>query len=176
MFHARTFSLFFILAMTLFPNFSASKTVENKGQLQTAFIYKFIHYVEWPKTANSGGKFVVAIWKNSSLVDHFRDLSKTRKVKGRNIEVIEIDHPSQGSKSHLCVLIDAPSRILNQIAVINSGHSIIVTEESTALSTGSMFNLINEDGLIRFEVNRSLLEQKGFNVSSQLLRLARNVR
>lgn len=171
-----------LFLLTLFLSFLPlqllwADSLTDKKRLQTAFIYQFSNYIDWPTDEDSLDQpFIVAVWQGSPLEESLRGLAKERKIKSRSIEIKIINNLQQAQDSQICILIDGASVPIGSLSSFKFNHSVIITEKEDALNKGSMINFLLEKDKLRFEINRSLMENKGFQVNSKLLRLAKDIR
>jgi hypothetical protein len=99
-----------------------------------------------------------------------------RSVAGRDIQVLVFAVGEEIVPTDiLFITADAATR-LDAIAKQLKGHPVLIVGESDGFARrGGMVNFYIESSRVRFEINRSVAEEAGLRLSSQLLRIARLV-
>ncbi|MEO5970905.1 MAG: YfiR family protein [Bdellovibrionia bacterium] len=149
-------------------------------KVQTAFIYQFTNYVEWPqdKSAISAQEpFIIAVIGSSPIVQELEALAKIKTVKGRKIEVNKIENVSLLGRSNIIVIASTDESLLRQAVQKTTGSGALIVSYSEGFAQkGAMINFFQEEGRLRFEINRTALESQKLQVSSQLLKLAKLIK
>jgi hypothetical protein len=158
------------------PAFAASP-VTQEYRLKAAFLYRFPQFVEWPARALDGRATVdlcvVAPNPFGAVLD---ELVEGETLGGRVLRVRQLDGGAQAPSCHVVFLPgDAAVRriVLRQVATV---PVLTVSDSPQFLNEGGIIQLSVVDNRVRFEINASAADRAGLRLSSQLLRLALNVR
>jgi len=166
---------YILIFLLIFCNFTYLSAETTRYDLEAAFVYKFIKFVEWPGSFEDEEFFDVCYAGNgeikpsiNSLVDsEIKDLTlKVKIVENLNdlhsCELLFVDISSKdGRKEYL--------NYLSKKSVLTVSHFDGFIEE------GGMINLVLKDNHINFEINIKSAEESNIKVSSKLLRLANSV-
>lgn len=145
---------------------------ERLSRFKAAFIYHFIDYIRWPPETQDNF-FRIGVLGDSRIVETLREISKKRKVSGRDLDIKVYDEVEQITDCHL--LFIAPqyagrfADIQNQVRT----SSILTVSDSPGMAKeGVAINFALIDDRLKFEINRQSLEQARLQASAQLLKLA----
>ena len=161
-----------------------SLTVAVRGQgvsveyrLKAAFVARFPEFVEWPPPAWQGRTTLdMCVLTPNPFGKDLPDLVGGQSVRGRAVVIHEVQPDAPLDLCHvLYVTRGAEGRgaILHRAAVL---PILTISDEPTFLDTGGIIQLNVVDNRIRFDISYSAADRVGLRLSSQLLRLAVNVR
>lgn len=144
-------------------------------RIKTAFLYNFAHYTEWPGSFNDN--FNLCFYGNhpfGAYLDHLRE----KQVQGHAVLIRET---SDIGALHDCQLVFVGrNRMVDLKEIIESvaGKPIlIVSDNPGTIQPGIMLNMdLTKEGKIGFEADLGVARKNGLNFSSQLLRIAKNMR
>lgn len=154
----------------------------SEAALRVAFIYNFIKFIEWPITDTSQTIKLCALTADANT----RSALEQLHGKTANKRVIELVHlhadELPGAALNNCQML-----YLSQVTspVISSknlpdplpnGVVLVADESSVQDKNVSIALLRNTNGRIEFAINPSAVTHAGVNISSQLLKLAKNSR
>lgn len=156
-----------VIALSLFLSLSSAHAGEiDLARLQTAFIEKMIHYVEWPQY--EGDSFVIAFRQDDrAFLSALQEL-EDNLVLGKDVKIYDGEKPK---KPQVLLL-----KTTNSQKFSASSGTLIITQDPVGLSDESMINFFVEEGKLRFDINHTLAQQKGLKINSRLLKLARHVK
>lgn len=178
-------------------NATDAKSIEY--QLKAAFLYNFIKFIEWPNTApaeaQKNSPITLCVLGDDFFGTHLDDLTK-KVVKDRSIHIVRLEGFEQYKKSHasatqeqyfadqkktienshLLFISQSEEKWITDLLTLTEGMQVLTVSDVTDFAAkGGIFEFIMEENKIRFEVNVSSAEKKGFKISSQLLQLARKI-
>lgn len=146
-------------------------------QVEAAFIYQFTNYIEWPKNRgpSSDGPFVITLVGNSPLYQELEGVAKSKTIKSRPIEIRKGSGDiGQLQSSHIIVVTSEDEGSLKDVlAKARKTSSLVISAAEGFAEKGAMINFFKDGERLRFEINRTALEEKKLQASSQLLKLAR---
>ena len=144
-------------------------------EVKSAFVYSFTRYIDWPKDDHPKSNFVINILdKTPGLIEEFDKLSDKKLVSDRKIKIIHSNDLSQIKTSDVVVFSQSEDLSLREVQKrIKGSNVLLITQEEASSGKGLMINFYLDDGKLRFEMNRKLLEAQNFKVSAQLLKLAK---
>ena len=151
--------------------FSTSLIAQQQEQVQSAFIYHFTKYMEWPSSKQSGD-FIVAVVGNDPIEAHLKALAKTKKVGTRNIVVKKFSSVSSIENCHIIFLSSKLSSQINGgIAKAKQYKALLITEKSGYGKKGAGINFVVVGGKPKFEINEAAIKASGLKVSAKLVHL-----
>lgn len=164
-----------LLALTLFAGVSLADTAE-EDSIKAGFVLNFAKYTEWPAAALGAGELRVCALGAQPLSGKLSQL-QGRQVQGREIRVRTSTRSDEWRDCHVLFVgtgeesrMDLLLRTVGQTAVLTIGDS------NDFVETGGMIGLKQRAGRIRFDINLAAARRAGLNLSSQVLKLADEVR
>lgn len=158
---------------------AAQDAAPTESDLKAAFLYNFAKFVDWPKEAfaNDEARIVIGIYGDEEFVTTLRALLQDKKAHGRGFTVKRIANPQEARNCHFLFFREDETRRMGQLLEnIRRLPILTVGESAEFLEAGGMINLFVEDKQLRFDVNPGAADAARLTVSSQLMRLAKNVR
>jgi hypothetical protein len=155
-----------------------AQEVPPEYQLKAAFVAKFPEFTEWPAVALNSRKTIdICVARPNPFGDTLSHLVANETVRTRQLQVREIASPADVPS---CLVLFIPAKSVPQqhelLVAAQKTPVLTVGESTTFFEEGGMINLRLVDGRVRFDVNVGAAERVGVRFSSQLLRLAVNVR
>lgn len=146
------------------------------SHLMAAVTFRFPEFVEWPKAALSDRPtFEICVDASYAMAAALRELTAGEAVNGRRLVIR--DDPSVNNLSSCQVLVvtgQRPDRELMARAAVLP--VLTVGDHPAFLDAGGIIQLQMVDRRVRFEINLPAAARAKLTLSSQLLRLAANVR
>lgn len=144
--------------------------------LQTAFIYQFTNYIEWPAEKLAGSDFVICVAEDSPLVQDLKDLAKTKTIKGKPLRICTSSDIKELRKSQIVIVNAGSGSQLAEISHALKGSSALVVSFGSGLAgKGATISFFLDDGRLRFEICRAAAEKEHLQIGAQLLKLAKLV-
>lgn len=164
-----------IILVILKPLNSFAQLSDSK--IKTAYTYQFAQNIEWPKEQAIDSFKITVFSENQSIINEFKEISRTRKLKNKPIAIKLIDKIDQIKAPFPNIIYvdknyneDLP-KLFRQIGI---SPILVVTEESD-LKELVMINFIYVDinrSRIGFEVNKNNIEdQHSLKILPKLLLL-----
>ena len=134
------------------------------------FVYNFMKYIEWPDIS---GDFTIGVMGDSPVVKELESLAKTKKAKGKNIIIKKIATPEEALNCNLVYVCSGKSSSAKLINEKVKGKSILVVGEREGLAKkGAALSFITlDDDVLKFEINKIVLEQNKLKIPSVLSNL-----
>jgi len=152
-------------------------------QLKAVYLYNFLHFVKWPKKSEQAGDtepLIIGIVGISPFGDALADVKASLPAaKKKEISIISYGPYRQGMDlSHCHLLFFSASEQRNFAAIIAAlrGKSVLtVADNDSFLAAGGMINLVNYKGKVRWEINRTPVQQAGLRLNAKLMDIAINI-
>ncbi|MCU0391283.1 MAG: YfiR family protein [Thermoflexibacter sp.] len=161
----------FIIGVVLLIS-SLVKAQDVNYKLHAGLLYHFTKHIEWPN-AKQNGDFVIGVLGNTNLIAAVDEMAKNRTVGSQKITVIQIKSAEDAEKCHIIYVQRFQSSQLNAIyPKAKSGHVLIITESEDGMKRGSGINFVTIEEKLKFELNKTTIEDSGLKVSNELVKLA----
>ncbi len=171
--------------MGLLP-LSFAQGASKEASLRVAFVYNFIKFSEWPNQAASPALRLCVLGADRESKEALAPLDRqpviTQMVNGslvvkQAVELVFLDSSAstiQQLKS--CHILYRPSRA-TPIAIpepLPLGVLLIADEPAPSETNVSIALIRSHDGRIEFSISMAAVSLAGVNISSQMLKLAKN--
>ena len=162
--------LLFVLFCVLFNLSSFSQATDYKSY--TLFVYNFMKYVEWPEE-QSKGDFVVGVYGESPVVKELETLAAAKKLKGRNIVVKKVASDAEAQNCHLVYVVPSKSGTVKTFSDGTKGKPVLIVAEREGLAKkGAGLSFVTmEDDQLKFDINKSSIEQHNLKIPQALIQL-----
>jgi len=174
-----------VLLVSPLPDARASAPVRatpeySEYEVKAEFIERFTRFVTWPDSvfASADSAFVVCVWGSGPLTTQLERVVARGKVKDRPARLFHVD-PNDGLDGcHILYVAVADRAAVHGVMARARGKPILsVADQPGFAEEGVLINLVvDEDGAVRFEINRDVANASGLKISAKLMRLARLVR
>ena len=159
---------------------AATTPAYSEHEVKAEFIERFTRFVVWPESvfASADSPFVVCVWGSGPLVTQLERVVARGKIKDRTARLLHVE-PSDGLDGcHILFVAVADRKMVRGVMARTRGKPILsVADQPGFAEEGVLINLIVDDeGAVRFEINRQVADASGLKVSAKLMRLARFVR
>jgi hypothetical protein len=155
--------VFFV--MLLFSLFTLNSHAQHE-RFYAAFTYQFTKLINWP---NRSGDFVIGVVGASSVVPSLQQMAKEKKVGTSSIIIKEWNNAESIGDCHILFVPDSQKGNLSAIkAKLNNKRVLIITESPGMISNGSCINFVKVGSKIQFELNKTVIEKMGLQISSAL--------
>lgn len=156
--------------MLIFVAFASAQDVNYK--LHAGLLYHFTKHIEWPMSKQSGD-FVIGVLGNANLTEAVEEMSKSRMVGSQKIIVVQVKTADDANRCHIIYVQRFQSTQFNAVyPKAKSGHALLITESEEGGKRGAGINFITIDEKLKFELNKSAIEDAGLKVSNELVKLA----
>jgi hypothetical protein len=142
-----------------------------------AFIYNFALFVDWPPNAfaSDSAPFVIGVLGKNPFGEAL-DKMQGQSIKGRKVVVRALSNAEEGADCQLVFISASERGRLHQIlALLRKGHVLTVSDLEGFTDAGGMVNFVTIEDKVRFEINLKEARSAKLRISSQLLKLARDV-
>lgn len=185
---ARLFPLFVAL-LIVFANAEDSWAKQSKvfeeAQVKAVFLFNLTKFVTWPNSntealvdRRKNNTFNIGILGEASFGQHLKTAVKNETVKGKRIEVKQLNSQSDLSQYPLDLLFVGKKYHNSQrkiFSILQNKKILTVGDSKGFCQAGGMINLLTVGKRIKLEVNLEVVKQNDLRISAQVLKLARLV-
>ncbi len=165
------------VAMLLVCSRARAQTVE--GEVRAAFLYNFTKFVEWPAAPGRkpGEPFRICIVAEPAFVRLVESIVHGESTAGRPLVVSTPDTPESASGCQLLYVAQTERhRGAPLLSAVLDLPVLTVGDSPQFLEKGGAIRFVLENRRVRFDISLAPIERAHLRVSSNLLRVARNVR
>jgi uncharacterized protein DUF4154 len=147
-------------------------------QVKAVYIYNFSRFVEWPaKPTQTVDGFIICVLGRDPFGDSLKSALANVTIAGKKIEIKLISSPQEAENCRVLFISDSEEKRLKHILEDLDGASILTVSDMPEFTErGGMMQFVWEGDRVRFEVNLATAERAGLSLSSELLKVAVNVK
>ncbi|MBL8483925.1 MAG: YfiR family protein [Rhodocyclaceae bacterium] len=161
----------------LLPGLSArsAQAGPNEARLKAAIIYNLAKYVTWPGDTLAQGQITLCAFGKDEA-EQALDEVDGRQAQGMVVRVRKLRALDEIKSCHVVYLAASEYRASDALARAAANlPALTVSERDAFAESGGMIGLVTVDERIRFDINVAAAQKNRLAISSNLLKLARNV-
>ena len=146
--------------------------------LKSAFLYKFVHYAEWPPEALGalGDPIALCVIGRDGLAQVLEDAVRGRTSHERAVVVRRVESSDEVGGCHVLFVGWSEAAQMDQVIARASAQPMLTVGDAEGFARrGGMINFTWHGSRLGFEINRGAVLRAGLDLSSQLLQLAKLV-
>ncbi|CAN7226347.1 YfiR family protein [Pseudoduganella sp. LjRoot289] len=143
--------------------------------VKAAFLYKFLGYIEFPATADSGGPLVVGVVGADDVGIELARITAGRTVGTRPVSVRPLREGEPLNGLHMLFVGAETAKPATVLKAAQQAGVLSVSETEGGLQQGSVINFRVVEERVRFEVSLPSAEKSNVKLSSRLLSVAYHV-
>jgi hypothetical protein len=154
---------------------AAQRSDSSEAAVKAAFLYNFSKFVDWPDAAfpQPATPFLVCAFADTAFRSELEGILRNEHVRGRPIAVAAASlEDARGCHIAYFAQPEAEHQA-RMFGAIRHAPVLTVGEGRRFLDQGGMVAFLLEDNRVRFAVNKRNADAAGLNISSRLLRVAR---
>ena len=149
-----------------------------EANIKAVFLFNFSKYVTWPPIAigeRSPTELRICVPGNDSFFAVLKSAVQGEEVDGKPLQPVALDGLDDAKTCQILFVGNSQTADARAwLAAVRNAQVLTVAEG--ALTDDTVIAFVRDNNRIRFDINRAAAARRGLNVSSKLLRLARQVR
>jgi uncharacterized protein DUF4154 len=160
------------------PCLQAQKSGPTENQVKSAYLYNFGKFVEWPAKATSVGEFFpICALGDDNFGSTLETTIAGESINGKKVLVKRVAKPQDALSCRILFISSSQqSRVKEILAELDNTSVLTVSDMPEFTQLGGMIQFVVEANKVRFEVNLTSAERTGLTLSSELLKVAINVK
>jgi hypothetical protein len=156
---------------------NAQRSSPSEYEVKAAYLYDFGKFVTWPAKAGTGDEFPICVLGEDPFGATFDATIAGGTINGKKVVITRIAKPQEAVSCRILFISASEERQLKEIlATLDKTSVLTVSDISQFTRRGGMIQFVIDASRVRFEVNVTTAERAGLTLSSQLLKVAINVR
>ncbi len=144
------------------------------SEVKAVFIYKFLKFVEWPKTLEKNEINICTIGEDE--INNSMDIINSMKHEQKTINIYKKIKKEDIKNCSVIFIGKTEQKNLKEILGISVENSVLtVGHEEGFIETGGIINFLIINNRVNFEINYKVAKESGIKISSKLLRTAKRV-
>jgi len=163
------------IALTARPQ-STPAAIE--ANVKAVFLFNFSKYVTWPPVAlgeRSPAEVRICVAANDSFFALLKAAVQGEDIDGKPLLPVDLEGLDDARTCQILYVGDVQSADAKAWLAAVRGQQVLTVADS-ALNDDTVITFVRDSNRIRFDINRAAASRRNLNVSSKLLRLARQVR
>ena len=149
-----------------------------ENDVKAVFLFNFAKYVTWP-AVDIGERSPVEVRVCVTATDTFFALLKSaiqgETLDGKPLTPVALDGLDEARDCQILYVGDTQTPDAKAWLAVVRGRQVLTVGDRT-LNDDTVIAFVRDENRIRFDINRAAAERRGLNISSKLLRLARQVK
>lgn len=147
---------------------------DEEAQLKAAFVYRFAQLTQWPPPPQQD--FNYCLYGRAELMEAMRaNLSRAHDGATPHLTLLSAP-PAPGQCQLLMLSLSDRTVLQHWQAALHDDPVLVVGDSCESFRAGAVVSLIVEPNGLAFRINLTEARRRGLTLSSQLLKLAREVR
>jgi len=155
-----------------------SNPVAIEANVKAVFLFNFSKYVTWPPVAlgeRSPAEVRICVTANDAFFALLKAAVQGEDVDGKPLLPVALEGLDDARTCQILYVGDVQSDDAKAWLTAVRGMQMLTVADG-ALTDDTVITFVRDSNRIRFDINRAAASRRGLNVSSKLLRLARQVR
>jgi hypothetical protein len=155
----------------------AQRSNPSEYEVKAAYLYDFGKFVAWPAKVAAADDFSICVLGEDPFGATFDATIAGETINGKKVVVNRIAKPQEAVSCRiLFISASEESKLKEILATLDKTSVLTVSDISQFTRRGGMIQFVIDANRVRFEVNVTTAERAGLTLSSQLLKVAINVR
>jgi len=149
-----------------------------EANVKAVFLYNFSRYVSWPpKVAGEPrpAELRICVTARDAFFSLLKSTVQGEDIDGRPLQPVALDGLDDAKTCQILYVGDVQTLDAKAWLDAVRGHQVLTVADGP-LNDETVIAFVREDNRIRFDINRASANRRGINISSKLLRLARQVK
>ena len=149
-----------------------------EANVKAVFLFNFGKYVTWPPVAlgeRSPAEVRICVTANDSFFTLLKAAVQGEDIDGKPMLPVALEGLDEARSCQILYVGDAQSADAKAWLTAVRGQQVLTVADG-ALNDDTVITFVRDSNRIRFDINRAAASKRNLNVSSKLLRLARQVR
>ena len=169
-------SLFVVLSGVA-SSFGGQQSKPEEYQVKAVYLYNFGRFVQWPESGAKDDPFAICVLGHDPFEAILDTTLANGKIDSHRLVARRItSHREARSCRILFISASELSRAKEILSLLEGWPVLTVSDMPSFVSNGGMIQFVLKDNKVRFEVNLTVAEKAGLTLSSQLLKVATEVR
>lgn len=162
-----------------FSTHSMPASNHSEYEVKAAYLYNFGRFVEWPQKApsESTGEFPICVFGHDPFGPALDSTISGERIDGQMVVARRISRVEEAASCRVLFISSSENKQLKGIlSTIGKLGVLTVSDSPDFLQQGGMVQFVLAEERVRFEINLTAARQAGLNLSSELLKVAAEVR
>jgi len=161
------FALFFMASLSVFAQQPAAVS---PGLVKAALTYKYAQNVEWDNEASKTKYVFAVLTADEDLIKSFKSFAN-KPIKNKPMSVVIYKSVAEITKSDVLFVGNDFVSDIKDVLGASKGKSTLLVSDRATDKKSVMINMFDDNGKIKFEVNKANILPEGMHIGPNLLLL-----
>ncbi len=156
---------------------SAQQPKASESEIEAVYVFKFSQFITWPGNARTKPSFDICVLGDAPLGPYLDRTIRGETVDGKMVMDRHIARTQDVQGCSILYISRSEAFRLRQILTDTRAWPVLtVSDIDDFIDKGGMIQFVLQSGRVRFEVNLAPATQAGLSLSSELLKVAVDVK
>ena len=171
------FAIALVILLLVGVGLSAQQPKASESEIEAIYVFKFSQFITWPANARTKASFDICVLGDDPVGPNLDRTIHGETVDGRIVVDRHITRPQDAQGCSILYISRSEAFRLRQIlADLREWPVLTVSDMTDFVDKGGMIQFVLQNGRVRFEVNLAPATQAGLSFSSELLKVAVDVK
>jgi hypothetical protein len=168
--------LFFGCAAIVCPS-RAQQQKPEEYQVKAVYLFNFGRFTEWPATTSKGDSFDICVLGRDPFGAALDDALAHEMIDNQKLTALRIATSRDAARCRILFVSSSEApRVKEILTSVEKSNVLTVSDLPGFTNNGGMIQFVLKENKVRFEVNLAAAEKAGLRLSSQLLKVAADVK
>jgi hypothetical protein len=161
------------------PSASPQRSRPEEYQVKSVYLFNFGRFVQWPTASAKDDLFAICVLGRDPFGPVLDSVLAGETIDNRKLVAKRITNPHDvvGAGCRILFISSSEANHLKDVLTSLGNSAILTVSDLPGFTTsGGMIQFVLQDNKVRFEVNLTAAEKAGLTLSSQLLKVATEIR
>jgi len=161
------------------PSMQGQHAKPTEYEVKATYLYNFSRFVEWPVQGlqAQSDSFAICVLGENPFGPALNATVAQETIAGKSVVAKQISVPQDAVNCRVLFISSSEAKRLKEIlTTLGTASVLTVSDLPKFTQRGGMVQFVLEGNRVRFEVNAATTERAGLTLSSELLKVAVNVR
>jgi hypothetical protein len=146
-------------------------------QVKAVYLYNFGRFIQWPESATKDESFVICVLGEDPFGPVLDATLAGEAIENRKLIARRIANPRDAGACRILYISSSEARHIKEILIpLGKSAVLTVSDMPDFTSDGGMIQFVVTEKKVRFQVNLTAAEKAGLTFSSQLLKVATDIK
>jgi len=166
-----------VVLLLALPYAAAQDNKPTQYDVEAVYLYNFAKFVTWPQTGPQRGPFTICVFGEDPIAPILDRTIAGETLDGRPVVDRKVSTLEQLPACSILYISASQAKQVGRVLAVVQGLPVLTVSDMPGfLAGGGIIQFVLLDNRVRFEVNLQPTQRDGLALSSELLKVALNVK
>lgn len=155
----------------------AQQSKPEEYQVKAVYLYNFGKFIDWPPVAARDDSFAICVLGRDPFGAALDSTVAGESIHDKKLVARRIPAAQEAANCRILFISDSEAgRVKQVLSTVEKNGVLTVSDLPDFTANGGMIQFVVRENKVRFEVNLTATEKAGLTLSSQLLKVATDVK